>query len=93
MQLTYTHQLDPLEQAISCIRCTFDSLPDKECIVVGTAYAVADEIEPSKGRILIFEISEDKNLILLTEREIKAAAFTLAQLSGKLVAGIGSKVL
>lgn len=86
------YQLDVLEQALSCTSCVFEDLPGKEFIVVGTAYMVAQEIEPSKGRILVFEILEDKKLSLLTERETKAAVFTLAPLNGKLVAGVGSKV-
>jgi DNA damage-binding protein 1 len=92
LELKDSFELDPTEQAISCTTCIFERMPDKECIVVGTAYMVADEVEAAKGRLLIFEVTEEKKVRLVTEKESKAAVFTLAPLNGKLVAGVGSKV-
>lgn len=60
--------------------------------VVGTAHVVAGELEPSRGRILVFEIAENRRVHLIAEREVKGAVFSLAQVCGRLVAGIGSKV-
>lgn len=58
---------------------------------------ITDEEEPSRGRILVFEIigekeGEDRRLNLAFEIETKGAVFTLVGMDGKLVAGVGSKV-
>jgi hypothetical protein len=59
----YSFDLDPLEQGLS-ITCTDFSdqigsagsrIRNKEYFVVGTAYVVPEEMEPSKGRILVFK--------------------------------------
>jgi hypothetical protein len=60
--------------------------------VVGTAHVVSGELEPSRGRILVFEIAENRRVHLIAEKEVKGAVFSVAQVCGRLVAGIGSKV-
>lgn len=66
----------------------------QEYIVIGTAHAEVDAVEPSKGRILVFDITNEngKKPVLVTEKEIKGAAFTLASINGRIAAGINSKV-
>jgi DNA damage-binding protein 1 len=98
MQPIFTFDLDRFEQGLSCTTVVFEP-GSAEYFVVGSAYVVPDEQEPTRGRILVFEVvaaadegSEEKRLHLLTEKEEKGAVFTLAPLCGKLVAGIGSKV-
>ncbi len=94
-----TFELDPLEQGISIASGTFQ-LPSSESttaapveyIIVGTARVVNEEIEPSRGRILVFEITADRRINLVTERDTTAAVFSLAMLQGRLAAGLGSKV-
>lgn len=122
MNKIFTFDLDSLEQGMSIATCTFydedASKASRQFIVVGTAYVIPNEIEPSKGRILVFAIdssgsasdSSDANnassameltdgsshipsISLVSERATKAAVFSLANAAGRLVAGIGAKVL
>jgi len=117
------YELDPLEEGLSIITCTFDneslggdgdttggvaSSPapgvhassssssssaggKTEYFVVGTAHIVLNESEPSRGRILVFEIT-DRQVFLIAEKEVRGAVFSLAQTTGRLAAGVGSKV-
>lgn len=119
------YELDPLEEGLSIITCTFDneslggdgdttggvasspapgvhasssssgsssSVSGKtEYFVVGTAHIVLNESEPSRGRILVFEIT-DRQVFLIAEKEVRGAVFSLAQTTGRLAAGVGSKV-
>lgn len=63
-----------------------------EYFVVGTAHVINGESEPSRGRILVFEIAADRQVFLIAEKEVRGAVYSLAQTSGRLVAGVGSKV-
>ncbi len=93
-------ELDRLEQGISIASGTFQltelestaAVVPVEYIIVGTARVVNEEIEPSRGRILIFEITSDRRINLVCERDTTAAVFSLAMLQGRLAAGLGSKV-
>jgi DNA damage-binding protein 1 len=64
----------------------------REYIAVGTAHTVAGELEPSRGRILVYEIVANRRVHLIAEKEVKGAVFSLATVCGRLVAGVGSKV-
>ncbi|KAH8952399.1 hypothetical protein BDL97_09G083300 [Sphagnum fallax] len=82
--------LDPYENGCSIITCSFtDDFNAYYC--VGTAYALPEESEPSKGRILVF-IVEDGKLQLVTEKEAKGAVYNLNAFNGKLLAGINQKI-
>ena len=48
---------------------TFDG-DDTEYVVVGTAYVLPEEPEPSRGRLMVFEI-KDNRLVLVTEKDLK----------------------
>lgn len=91
MNIIESYDLERLEQAISCISCKFND-QDKELFVVGTAHVVNEELEPSKGRILVFEVTGDQRINLVTEKETKAV-YALTSICGKLAAGLGSKVI
>jgi DNA damage-binding protein 1 len=86
-----SYDLDYLEQGISIATVQFEGTTNP-FFVIGTAQVVNDELEPSKGRILIFEITAEKKINLLTERETKSGVYSLVAIQGKLAAGIGSKV-
>eukprot|EP00898_Chlorokybus_atmophyticus_P002114 jgi/Chlat1/2903/Chrsp2S04662 len=84
------YQLEPFEQACSIITANFtDDSTSYFC--VGTAYALPDEVEPTKGRILVFTVDDGK-LQLAAEKETKGAVYNLNAFNGKLLAGINSKV-
>jgi DNA damage-binding protein 1 len=96
MQQLFVYELELMEQGISLCSCTFEG-SDKEYIVVGTALVIPEEQEPSRGRILVFEVlgereGEDRRLHLAMEKETKGAVFCTVSMNGKLVAGIGCKV-
>lgn len=70
---------------------------------VGTAYNVNEEPEALKGRVLLFEVSVGasaggaagaggRRVSLAAEKELKAAVYCLAAVSGRLAAGVGCKV-
>jgi len=61
------------------------------CYVVGTAFVLPDESEPSKGRILVFQVL-NKKLALCVEREVKGAVYNLNDFNGFVLAGINSRV-
>ncbi len=89
MQQIYVHNLDYLEQGLSCIACELSlcsrsrqgkspadvinvdediqvSVPgitSKEYVIVGTAYSKSGDMEPSRGRILVFEVVRDSSLM------------------------------
>ncbi len=106
MRRVGSFELDRLEQGISLMCGTFSpesiaassssssssSAPSVEYLVVGTAQVVNEELEPSRGRILVFEVDSDRRVVLVAERETKGAVFSLAMLQGKLAAGISSRV-
>ncbi|CAD7703040.1 unnamed protein product, partial [Ostreobium quekettii] len=59
--------------------------------VVGTAYVLPDEKEPSRGRILVV-LCEEGKLQIVAEKEMKGAVFTLNPIQGKLLATVNCKV-
>ncbi len=51
---------DPLEQAISASVCRFEGV-STPFFVIGTAQVVNEEVEPSRGRILVFQIIQTQD--------------------------------
>jgi DNA damage-binding protein 1 len=119
-ELLSTFNLDPYELAFSivCASLGSDTLTDAatatggaaairtEHIIVGTAYVLEAEEEPTRGRILVLGVdgasssslgstasSGRSQFKLLTMHEVSGGVLALASLaSGKLAAGINSKV-
>eukprot|EP00668_Euglena_longa_P029608 GGOE01036966.1.p1 GENE.GGOE01036966.1~~GGOE01036966.1.p1 ORF type:complete len:1224 (-),score=385.99 GGOE01036966.1:114-3533(-) len=85
-----TYQLDANENGISLITTTFDG-DDVEYIVVGTAYVLQEEHEPSRGRLLVFEV-KDNRLLLVAEKDIKGACYCLCAFNGKLLSSCNANV-
>jgi DNA damage-binding protein 1 len=84
--------LDYLEQNCSLAVCQFIDC-SKPYFVVGTGQVVAEELEPSRGRILVFDvIPESKRCVLVAERDTKAAVYSLTGVAGRLAAGIANRV-
>lgn len=89
-EIMSTFQLDMYENGCSIISCQFSDDP-AVYYVVGTAYALPEETEPTKGRILVFLVEEHK-LQLVAEKETKGAVHSLNAFNGKLLASINQKV-
>lgn len=83
-------QLDAYENGCSIMSCSFTD-DNNVYFCVGTAYAIPEESEPSKGRILVFLV-EDGKLQLVSEKETKGAVYNLNAFNGKLLAGINHKI-
>jgi DNA damage-binding protein 1 len=97
-----SYDLDLYEAAMSICSCFLrDSSHEgdpTEYVVVGTAFVLPEEPQPSRGRLLVFELLSEatgqvgRKVRLVVETPTRGAAFSLASLNGKLVAGIDSKV-
>ncbi|KAL5731679.1 DNA damage-binding protein 1a [Ranunculus cassubicifolius] len=85
-----TYPFDAFEYGCSIISCSFAD-DNNAYYCVGTAYVLAEESEPSKGRILVFMV-EDGKLQLIAEKETKGAVYSLNAFNGKLLAAINQKI-
>ncbi|KAF7120412.1 hypothetical protein RHSIM_Rhsim13G0119500 [Rhododendron simsii] len=85
-----TYALDQYEYACSILSCSFSD-DGNVYYCVGTAYVMPEENEPSKGRIIVFAV-EDQKLVLIAEKETKGAAYSLNAFNGKLLAAINQKI-
>jgi len=89
--------LPQTESVCSVITMTFlqsneiDVDNSKAYFVVGTAFVLPTEAEPSKGRILVFSVFDNK-LYLAAEKPVAGSVYSLNDFNGKLLAGINSKV-
>lgn len=61
-----------------------------EYYAVGTALVRPEELEPTKGRILLFQVHNGK-LHLITEKETRGCVYNINPFQGKLLAGINSR--
>lgn len=59
--------------------------------IVGTAFVLPKESEPTSGRLLLFQITSS-TLSQVCEISINGGCFSLASYQGKLVAGINSEI-
>ncbi|KNC96412.1 uncharacterized protein SPPG_09532 [Spizellomyces punctatus DAOM BR117] len=82
--------MDTFENVQSIVSTEFTG-DQKTYYCVGTAYVLPQEDEPSKGRILVFDVTEERRLRLVHEQETRGCVYCMASLGGKLLAGINSK--
>jgi DNA damage-binding protein 1 len=85
-------KLDVREEGLSIASC---NLNQKDYIVVGTGYVLPEEDEPTKGRILLFEIRDNgiqRILSLVAEKDIRGCAMDLEPFNGKLLVAVGGKI-
>lgn len=85
-------QLSQHEMVCSLMSCAFAEDP-VEYFVVGTAYAIPEESEPNRGRILVLAVEEGSKLTLVAEKEVKGAVYNLNAFNGKLLAGVNAKMI
>eukprot|EP00256_Glycine_max_P062141 XP_014631544.1 DNA damage-binding protein 1b [Glycine max] len=85
-----TYSLDTYEYGCFIISCSFSD-DNNVYYCVGTAYVLPEEMEPTKGRILVFAV-EDGKLQLIAEKETKGAVYCLNAFNGKLLAAVGQKI-
>jgi DNA damage-binding protein 1 len=87
---TFSFNRDELVESV--IRCELDAGSGDgstaERFVVGTAYLDDDRADALRGRILIFEVTEDRMLKLVTELETKGGCRCLGMVEGRIVAAL-----
>lgn len=95
-ECTSSFSLKQWEQPCSLLTCR---LPGKgPRLIAGTAFVWSNESEPSRGRLLVFQIDGEGargGLTLEQEIEVSGAAYSLAYSSaagGSVLAGVNSKV-
>ena len=59
-----------------------------ELFVLGTSVLEDSQEDAVRGRILVFEVSRDQKIKLVTEHKVKGACRSLAMCDGKIVAGL-----
>ena len=85
---TYEFNDDELIESVTRADLDDGSGYFSERFVVGTAYI--DDVNPDavRGRILVFEVSQDRNLKLVTELAVKGACRALGVIKGHIVAAL-----
>lgn len=89
-QELHTYALNEDELIESVMRCKLDdgSGDLAERFVVGTAYLDDQDQNSARGRILILEVTESRELKLVTELALKGACRCLGMSQGKIVAAL-----
>ena len=64
-----------------------------ECFAVGTASLATDHSDDIRGRILLFAVTNDRAIELITEHPVKGACRALAEIDGSLVAGLAKTIV
>ncbi|XAR59373.1 hypothetical protein NMG60_11015195 [Bertholletia excelsa] len=85
-----TYKLNQYEYCLSILSCSFSD-DNNVYYCVGTAYVMSWEGEPSKGRILVFVV-KDQKLQLIAEKETNGAVHSLNAFNGKLLAAVSQKI-
>lgn len=89
-KVLHTFELNTEELVESVMRCQLDdgygTLAER--FVVGTAYLDDEQADAVRGRILVFEVTTDRQLKKLTELEVKGACRCLSMVDGKIVAAL-----
>ncbi len=85
-----TYALNDEELVESVIRADIreDSGELVERFVVGTAYLDDEESESTRGRIIVFAVTSERTLKVITELPVKGACRALGAISGNIVAGL-----
>lgn len=88
-QELHTYPLKEEELVECCVRAELDDGSGRlaERFLVGTAY-MDDNDESAKGRILVFEVTEERRLKLVTEMSLKGACRCIAMCQGRIVAAL-----
>jgi DNA damage-binding protein 1 len=89
-QELHTFALNTDELIESCMRCELNDGADglAERFVVGTAYLDEESAESARGRILVFEVTESRQLKLVTEQALRGACRCLSMCQGNIIAAL-----
>lgn len=89
-QELHTFALNQEELVESCIRAKLDdgSGDLAERFIVGTSYLEEENGDAPRGRILVFEVTDERHLKLVAEHAVKGACRCLAMCEGRIVAAL-----
>ena len=90
LEVKDTHELNEDELVESVIRADIreDSGELMERFVVGTSYLSDDRDESIRGRIIVFAVTMERKLRVITDLPVKGACRALGAIDGKIVAGL-----
>ncbi|MCJ1382290.1 hypothetical protein MMC17_005403 [Xylographa soralifera] len=90
-----TYDLNEDELVESVVRADVDDAVEgsAERFIVGTAYLEDDHPDSVRGRIIVFEVTQDRMLRVVTEVAVKGACRALAMMDGKIVAALVKTVV
>ncbi|KAF9395125.1 DNA damage-binding protein 1a [Podila verticillata] len=89
--LQSSFELDGSEIGKCITSVTFSGDPARY-LAVGTTYFYPMEEIPTKGRILILEVSDTHQLKLVAETDVKGAVISIREFNGKLLAAVNSEL-
>ncbi|KAI5270696.1 hypothetical protein E4T47_06014 [Aureobasidium subglaciale] len=94
-QELHTFALNQEELVESCIRAKLDDGSGDlvERFIVGTSYIEEDVGDAPRGRILVFEVTDERRLKLVTQHKVKGACRCLAMCEGRIVAALVKTVV
>jgi len=89
-KVLHTYELNNEELVESVMRCQLDDGYGNlaERFVVGTAYLDDEHTDSVRGRILVFEVTADRQLKIITELAVRGACRCLNMVDGKIVAAL-----
>lgn len=79
---------EELVESVMCAEIRQDGGEYVERFVVGTTFTSDEEDDATQGRILVFAVTAERKLKLVTELPVKGACRTLGCLEGNIVAGL-----
>lgn len=88
---TYELREEELVESVNRAEVIDDSGQSLERFIVGTAY-LEDDGDSIRGRILVFAVTTERTLKLITELPVKGACRALASINGKIVAALSKTV-
>ena len=85
---TYALNEDELVESVVRVDLKENSRKPVERFVVGTAYLDDERPESIRGRIIVFDVTQDRLLKVVTQLAVKGACRALGALDGKIVAAL-----
>ncbi|KAF8976248.1 DNA damage-binding protein 1a, partial [Entomortierella lignicola] len=79
------------EEAPQCIAAVSFAGDPSNYLAIGTAETETDSV-PTKGRILILEVTDNSQLKLVSEMEVKGGVMAIKEFQGKLLCGVNEQL-